>query len=181
MRPSDLPSAYKLGSGKPHGTRMRYLAGCKCPDCLKANCAYAKARYVAKIHGDWNGLVPAGRARKHLRKLARQGVGRRSVADASDVAKTVLQEIKNGMKKQIRARTERNILAVDIGARGGAAIVPADRTWVRIRRLLREGFSKAELARRMGFNTPALQIHPTRITAKTAMRVERLYRKIMEE
>jgi hypothetical protein len=58
----------------------------------------------------WDGLVPAIRARKHLKALSRLGVGRRSVAQSCDVSETVIFAIKAGTKAKIRASTERRIL-----------------------------------------------------------------------
>ena len=180
MRPLDLRPDADLAANKPHGTRIRYMGGCKCVPCRAANSRYESGRLEARRNGDWNGLVDAGRARRHLRRLSRAGIGRLSVAEACDVGKTSIAEIKNGIKKRIRARTERRILAVDKGAISGGQIVPAVGTWKRISRLLEEGFSKAELARRLGYRRPALQLHPERITARNRMKVQRLYNRIME-
>lgn len=180
MRPPDLPPAAALGATKPHGTRIRYIAGCRCVPCRAANSRYESGRLRARRNGDWNGLVPAARAKKHLRALTRVGVGRRSVAEASDVGETVIAEIRSGAKKQIRARTERRILSVTKDAVAGAACIPADRTWVLINRMLREGFTRGALAQRIGRKTPALQIGKRRVLARTAMEVERFYERIME-
>ncbi len=180
MRPDDLPSAGELAEGKPHGTRIRYMGGCRCVPCRAANSRYECERQAARRAGDWNGLVPAGRALRHIRSLSRAGVGRRSVAAACDVAETVICEIRAGRKTRIRARTERRILSVTRAAVGGGAVIDARHTWVRIRRLLREGFTKAELARRLGYGSPALQINPSKVTARNAVRVRRFYNLIME-
>lgn len=57
----------------------------------------------------------------------------------------------------------------------------AGRTWRRIRSLLAEQFSKAELARRLGLKKPALQVHPRLVTVKTQTRIEALYQAVMAE
>jgi hypothetical protein len=48
--------------------------------------------------------------------------------------------------------------------------------------LLGEGFSKAEIARRLGYTTPALQLSQKHgfIIARNAMRVEQLYNVVMQ-
>lgn len=125
----------------------------------------------------WDGLVPAARARQHLQKLSRAGVGRRAVAAASDVSSNILSAIRSGSRRQIRASTEKRILAVDGRARADRSIVPASGAWRRIRQLQDEGFSKAELARRLGLRTEAIQIGKAKITARTAVRIERLYQR----
>jgi hypothetical protein len=179
MRPDDLPSISELAQRKEHGTRLRYMGGCRCIPCRAANSRYETERAAARKAGDWNGLVSAAKARKHLAKLSQAGIGRRSVAAACDISLTVICEIKSGKKKQIRARTSRKILSVTREAIQDGTLIKGDRTWKLINRLLSEGFSKAELARRLGYKTPAIQIKPCRITARTARRVERFYRKIM--
>lgn len=163
----------------PHGARARYVAGCRCEPCTTANRLYARARAKAQRAGDWNGLVSADRARKHLRALSAKGIGRRAVAAASDLGLTTLQEIGAGRAWQIRARIERAILAVDAGARSDSSFVPAAKTWKLLDELIEEGFSKAELARRLGLKKPALQFRKDRILARTAHRVARFYRTIM--
>lgn len=166
-----------LAADRPHGTRLRYIAGCKCFQCRRANSDYERERQKARAAGDWNGLVDAERARKHLRKLSRLGVGRRMVRAASDVADTVLQDIRAGRKRRIRARTERRILAVTAACRGDAALVPAAETWHRIEWLLEEGFTKARIALELGAKRPALQLRKDWVTARTAAKVEILYRR----
>lgn len=110
--------------------------------------------------------------------LSRAGVGRRAVAAASDVAKSVIVEIRAGRKRQIRARTERRILAVTKAMLSDHALVAPGRTFALIELLRDEGFSKAEIARRLGYAKPALQFRPHRMTARNVARVERLYRSI---
>ena len=167
----------ELAADRPHGTRLRYLAGCKCFHCRRANSDYERERQAAREAGDWNGIVDADRARRHLLMLSRRGVGRRMVRAASDVAQTVLQDIRTGRKRRIRARTERRILAVTPACRGDAALVPAADTWRRIEWLLEEGFTKARIARELGAKRPALQLRRDRVTARTAAKVEILWRR----
>jgi len=129
----------------------------------------------------WNGLVPADPVRGHLKQLSRQGVGYKSVAVAADVNKTVLAKILAGTRQQLRAQAARRILAVDRDAVADHALVDARPTWRRLRRLLAEGFTKHELARRLGSKarTPALQFKSRYILAKSAARVERFYSIVM--
>jgi hypothetical protein len=162
-----------------HATRAPYTSGCRCAACRKANTEYARKRAKAIIFHGKNNLVSADRARKHLFNLSRRGVGRRAVAAACDVSETVLGEIRVQRKTSIRRYTESRILAVTPEATLDRALIPAKQTWVQIQRLLREGFTKAELARRLGYKSPALQINRKRVTAANAARVDRFYRSIM--
>lgn len=174
-----LPTRSRLAE-RPHGTRLRYISGCRCMLCRAANSRYECGRAAARRRGGWNGLVPAIRARMHIEALSCQGVGFKSVALAADVGKTVVLQVRTGQKRQIRAETERRILAVDRAAIADGGLVPARPTWRRIAALLDEGFSKAELARRLGYQRPALQLGRRRITARNAVRVERLFNRVME-
>ncbi len=168
----------ELAAERPHGDRLRYLAGCRCADCRAANARYERERIAARRAGDWNGIVPADRARAHLRKLSRAGVGRRAVAAASDVAETVLQDIRTGRKKRIRARTERLILAVGKAQASDRALTSARRTHQLIAELLEEGYTEAFLAARMGYRNRYLQFGAETVTVRTAARVARIHREL---
>ena len=48
---------------KPHGTRARYSAGCKCMFCRAANSRYKVARALERKNGNANPIVSAERAR----------------------------------------------------------------------------------------------------------------------
>lgn len=179
--PDDMTTLAKLAERNPHGTRVRYMTGCKCLLCRAANSRYESERLVARKNGDWNGLVPADRARAHLKHLSRRGIGRRLVSDCSGVPQSIIAAIKNGRKTSIRARTERRLLAVSEDARAARTLVSAAPVWTQINRLLREGFTRTEIARRLGSTAkvPALQLRTDVITAENAMKVERLHAQVM--
>ena len=176
-----LRPAFELAESRPHGDRVRYLGGCRCAECRRANTEYEKARYAARKSGDWNGIVDAAPSRAHLRKLARLGIGRRTVAAATDVALSVITDIRQGRKLRIRARTERKILAVTKACASDAALVPARRTWRLIEQLLEEGYTKQRIARDLGSKakTPALQLRRDFVQVRTAHRVEVVHRRLM--
>lgn len=165
----------------PHGNRAKYSHGCRCQPCRTANTEYEKLRNYKRQTGDWNGLVSARRARFHLRKLSDAGVGRRSVRDCARVSETVLQAIRTGRKTKIRARTSRSILAITPEHALPGARIDATETKKRIAWLLQEGFTRSEIARRMGMRTPKLQTaKAATITAENADRVERVWREFQE-
>ena len=173
-----LRSATELAQGKPHGTRIRYMAGCRCHSCRAANSAYERERQQARKAGDWNGIVSAARARLHIMKLRRKGVGRRAIGAASDVSDTVLSDIITKRKTRIRARTERRILAVTTKMASDHALVGAAASWRLIDRLLEEGYTKADLTKQLGYANLALQLNERQITVRNAARIERLYRRL---
>jgi hypothetical protein len=80
---------------------------------------------------------------------------------------------------RIRARTLRRILAVTPAQLADRSFVSAKSTWRLIRQLLEEGYTKAAIARLLGYKSPALQFRRTRVFASTEMRVKRLHSKLM--
>lgn len=168
----------ELGARREHGDRLRYMAGCRCFDCRRANSSYEAARKIARAAGEGNGIVPAAKARAHMKVLSAQGVGRRSVHAASDVADSILSDIITGRKINIRAATERAILAVTVDAAGDRALVPAKATWKLLDQLIKDGLTKGELALRLGRKTAALQLNKDFVTVRNAHLVERLYEKL---
>ncbi len=170
----------ELAERRAHGDRLRYMAGCRCLPCRCANARYEQQRLAARRRGEWNGLVPVGPARVHLRKLSAAGVGYKSAADAASVARSVVAKIVQGQRRQIRAQTARRLLAITADARADHSTVPAAKTWRRIHQLLDEGFSKARIARELGMRTPALQINKMRVLARTELAVEKLWRRYMQ-
>lgn len=123
MRPDDLTSLEVLADRHPHGTRVRYMTGCKCMLCRAANSRYETERALARKNGDWNGLVFADRARAHIKMLSRRGIGRDLVADVSGISRSMIADIKACRKLRIRARTEKRILAVSEEARASRTLV----------------------------------------------------------
>jgi hypothetical protein len=89
-------------------------------------------------------------------------------------------ETARGKESRIRARTERKILAADESIRADRSLVPARPSWQLIDKLLGEGYSRTQLARWLGSKakTPALQLRGRRITARTALNVERMVRAV---
>lgn len=164
---------------RQHGDRLRYIAGCRCDLCRKANSAYERSRQQARRLGDWNGIVPAGKARTHMLALQALGVGRRTIADVTDIAETILSEIRAGTRKNIRARTERLILAVTADMAADGALLPAAPTWALVKALVRSGFTKLSLARRLGQKGQGLQLGKEFVTVRNAERVKKLHRELM--
>lgn len=165
-----------------HGTRSRYVKGCRCEACRAANTAYAVARYrELKLgrapRGD---LVDAAPARRHLLKLSREGVGRRAAANAAGLAISVVFEVRSGGKQKIRRGTAEKILAVTGAAKLGAALVDGKATMRRLEQLQKMGLSKSEIARRLGSKgkQPALQIAGPLVTKRNAEAVLELLNQV---
>lgn len=168
----------ELASGREHGDRLRYMAGCRCSECRRANSRYENARAAARRAGDWNGIVPAKMAREHIARLSVAGIGRRQVADASGVAKSIVSGIARGDRPNLRASTERAILAVTKEAAADHALTDAGPTWKLLDDLIATGYTKAHLARELGYKVPALQIRRTQCTVRTAYQVTLLHKRL---
>lgn len=174
-----LRSASELAKAKPHGTRIKYLGGCKCLLCRAANANYQKQRDAAKRRGESNGLIDASEVRRHLLDLSDRGIGRDTIADIVGVCVTSVELWRSGKRKNIRALTARKILAISQKALlTDAQLIPAKKTWTLINWMLGEGFTKGEIARRLGYKTRALQLNRRVITARNAQKVEQLYNRL---
>lgn len=173
-----LRPAAELAQTRQHGDRLRYMGGCRCSDCRRANTAYETARARARKAGEWNGLVPADKARAHILKLSEQGIGRDQVADAAGMAATTLNLITRGLRTRLRAMNEKALLAVTPEAIADGARIDARPTWALLENLVATGYSKARLARELGYATRALQISHDQCKASTALKVERLHKRL---
>ncbi len=181
MPTKDFKGVVRPTANKAHGTRSNYRVGCRCLLCRAANSRYESERRAMRQSGEWNCLVPATRARRHILNLSKHNVGRRAISAASDVSATIIFEIKRGRRATIRKSTQDRILAVTRLAVSDAALVPAANTWRQLNTLLAEGFSKAELARRLGLRSGSLQLGKEKVLARNAVRVDRFYRLLMRE
>lgn len=178
MRPHDLPPAERF----PHGTRARYVSGCRCEPCTIANRTYARERDRAFNRGDRRILVDATPARRHLNALSRRGIGYKAAAAFAGIGHTLAFRVSTGKARHLRAHHAAKILGVGNGARADGARIPSNATLRRVRRLVALGFSQAELARRLGMKRPALQfIRSASVTVETAERVLALETRIIRE
>jgi hypothetical protein len=165
------------------GTRARYVQGCRCKLCKKANRDYYYANTKKRIWHGGNPLVDAGPARKHLEALSKHKRGRHLVSEVSGVAVSTLTEIRTGQQAQCRKETAEAILAVPLSTpvRDGER-VDAGPTWRLLNDLLGRGWTKSYLATRLGSTakTPALQVRKDRVNASTARKVKELHEELSQ-
>lgn len=166
----------EYAAGRPCGTRSKYCSGCRCEECRKANTEYQKERDRLNRRGEANPLVDAEPAREHLRRLSKAGIGYKTVAEYSGIGKSTLYQLMTGTRTKVRRKNLDAILAVDRSCFTAGTLIRAGETWRRIRWMLDEGFSKAEIARRLGHASASLQFKKKRVTGKTHVKVERLER-----
>jgi hypothetical protein len=151
------------------GTRQKYLDGCRCDPCRAANTEYLRQRRAP-------GEVDATAARKHLLMLRRFDIGTRAVADSCDLDRDTVWRIVTGRRATIHATTAAKILSVDKDARADGSRVRAGNLRGMINLLVERGWTKRFLTRQLGLGS--LPLRHRRITARNAMRIERLYRDI---
>ena len=174
VRPADLKPASVLARSKPHGTRIKYVGGCRCRKCRDANRDYERVRQAARAMGASNGLVAADKARRHLEKLQNR-VGLRRVSELSKVPRTILQKIRSGKKTQIRARTERRITQVRVDQLAGRTRIPVGPTLRRVKELKAAGIPEELICYHLGLKGRYLQLQPSWITVTKAHRIEQLH------
>lgn len=152
-----------------HGTRARYQSTlrCRCLPCRAANGEYRPTP-----------LVAAAPAAAHLRHLGAGGVGHARAAELSGVAESELRRIRSGVVTRIRQTTAVRILAIPLKPALGVRIsaVEARR---KVRQLLAERLTKAQIARETGHTTPRLQLGRKAVTVRTALRIRQLHRRMM--
>jgi hypothetical protein len=141
-----------------------------------------RLRCRPRLAGTWNGLVSADDVRAHLKRLSRQGVGYKSVANAADMAHTSLAKILAGTRHHLRAQTARRILAVDQDAiaRSRARASRADVAPAPSAVVGRVHENRTRAPARIQIENSGAPVQERRyILAKSAARVERFYHIVM--
>lgn len=157
---------------REHGTHAKYaIERCRCDPCREAQRAYNRnrVRQLSRPDGVWCPYVDAGPVREHIIWLRSCGVGIKTVAKLTGVSHGTLSKLMYGdparamaPSKRIRPATAEKVMAVMPHDAAGGQKVPAGPTWCLLEDLIGRGWSRAELARRLGNQGPGLQIRRTR-------------------
>lgn len=162
----------------PHGTRARYLTGCACPPCHRANADYAK-RYRLRTHGNRDAFtIPAGPAVEHVRHLRSLGMSTAAIAEASGLPRGTIRNLARGQARTHR-ETADAVLAVTPASVNTGYWVGATGTARRLQALHALGYTWAELAAAIP-HARAMMLNivygrQEYVTGRTADRVRRLY------
>ena len=164
-----------LASDRPHGDQLRYIAGCRCEECRKANADRERKYAQLRKSGMGNPVVPADAAREHLRRLSEAGVGIGSVVDATGVSRAILGKIKAGTRKNIRRANEQKILAVPMDYIADGAFIDAGPTWNLINKTMEDGgFTRQRIAQAVhGPGAKKIWLSKKLVTLRSAVRVRK--------
>jgi len=173
-----------VGASVPaHGTRSNYVRGCRCNRCRAANADYIRDRRKVRATSpkQEDEVVDAACARAYLETLSSLGIGRNSVHKACGVGKRLIWNITSGRAQRILRSTEERLLSVhpDESLPRGAN-VDADVTLQQINALLKEGFTRSDIATRLNRFSDRLRIgEKNKVRASSALKINKLYRALM--
>lgn len=160
---------------REHGTRACYAAGCRLPECRKANRTYENDRARKRLYGIEANLVDAAPVREHLNALRVAGVGTRAIAHASGMGRSAILEICKGITHRVRPETAERLCSLTVEVRAGGGLVGAGPTWELIRCMRKAGIPKSRIALALGRTSPALQLNHKTVTERNAAAVRDLH------
>ncbi len=134
-----------------------------------------KDRWAAKRKTE---LVDVAEVRAHIVRLMGLGIGPMAICEAAQCAPATLYKIRKRTQTRVTREVIDRIMGVDESARllvGDAALVDSGPTWEILRRMLRGGWSEADLAPMLGYSGRRVYIGLTNVSAAKAMRVKKLY------
>lgn len=130
----------------------------------------------------WIGkTVDAAAARAHLLKLKDLGLGIYHIANLASLSHVVIARVRNGRLERISDETERRILTVKLTLAKGQRVNKKETAHL-IRALREEGYSQAELARRLGLDWHTIHGKKGRgkVRVSTALKVRAMWKSINE-
>lgn len=160
--------------------KQDWRKGCRCQQCRTAATIYNVKLARRRERGEET-LFDNTEVREHLMWLRSQHVGVRTIAAATGLRRDTVRRIATGQIKRSRRETIDKILAVGTHRRAPSALVDAKPTWRLINEMIRNGFTKTQLAAELGSTAerPALQLKRDMIRQSTADEVQALYDRLM--
>ena len=164
-----------------HGSRWAYQAGCRCLLCSAANARYAADRRRACARGEWNGWVKPDAAKAKLDALEARQIGYRQAAKLAQISPMTAWKIRAGKSVYIRAHVERAILGIEKPSLAHGVKVNSYRTRHLLLCLTKEGYSRRDLAWRLGLQSGRLGLDHEACTVRNALKVRVLFARLTGE
>lgn len=169
----------KRNGPRPHGSRAKYVVEkCRCEACRTANAEAQRLRTRLKAYGRYNCFVDAEASRKQINFLMLSGMRiKGDISRLTGISWTTLWKIRTKQRTKVTPETERRLMELDplVTERCGN-YVPADEVWETVYRIMECGYSRAFIARKLGYRARALQIGKEKVRRETAERISELYR-----
>lgn len=166
-----------------HGTRARYMRGCRCTDCFNANGRYCKA-YRTRAHrtnGQPKRLNPAPVVTR-IHYWENRGYSHSQIAAAAGLARRVIDAHAKQQLKTINPDSAHKILAVRLDNSAIPDYLPVDATGTirRLRALSTGGHRLKDIAAEAGHMPGALSKilngHAQHVRGTTANDIARVYK-----
>lgn len=141
-----------------HGTYARYTVGrCRCDDCRRANREYERVRVRRRLAEKYGTVEPvyvdAAEVRAHVHALMAAGMGYRLIGDTAGISYSIVSRLlrydASRPGRRLHRDTAAKLLAVQPSIADGR-LVSAEATGRKVRALVALGYSRADLARRIG-------------------------------
>lgn len=163
-----------------HGTRARYMRGCRCPGCFDANGRYCKA-YRNQAHRNGPKRIDPTPVVMRIHYWKRRGYSHSQIAAAAGLARRVIDAHAKQQLKSINPDSARKILAVRLDNTAIPDYLPVDATGTirRLRALSVLGHQLQNIAAAAGHQAGALSKvlngHSEHVRGTTANDIARVY------
>lgn len=165
-----------------HGTRARYMRGCRCIPCAGENSRYCKQQKF-KVHRSGPARLDPAPVTARINHWVGLGYSHGQIATAAGVSRRIIDSHAKGKLKKINPDSARKILAVRLDASVIPDYLPIDATGSmrRLRALMVMGHPlkaiAAETGHRSGALSKILNGHAVGVRRSTAKDIAALYQR----
>lgn len=159
----------KLGHRPRHGTRARYVAGCRCPECGHANRVYLDD-YKAGRAIEGRRTVPAYAVVTHIAALRASGVELTAIARLTGFSVHHLRSVARGGYSRVTRRLHDAVLSIQPGDYSENSLVPAAVAAEVYDAIKAAGVETQAIAKAFGYTTPHVNIYQRKYVTKRTYR-----------
>lgn len=160
----------------PHGDRRRFLHGCHCDPCRRANATYCKTWRLRSASDPASTGVPVTVVAEHVARLLRT-MSAEAIAAAAGVSRATVRRV--ATQRKVRPSTATALLTVHPATSTGRHQVSALGSRRRVEALMALGWTPAEVGRAVGLTRQNfMAIASGRraiVSAGTAQRIREVY------